>query len=835
MNEYEQTTGGSNNSKHLPFLLLLFIGSGCSALIYEVVWFQMLQLVIGSSAISLGILLGTYMGGMFLGSMLLPRLISAKNHPLRVYGILELGIGIIGVLALFGIPYLNRLYIAFIDYGFTLTLFRGLICAICLLPPTIMMGATLPAIARWIKMTPRGVSWLGFFYGGNTAGAVFGCLLTGFYLLRRYDVYTATYVAVSINGVVALLALFLAYRTHYKYSVSFTERRHVVRAPGFQWVYLTIMLSGFCALGAEVVWTRILSLLLGGNVYTFSIILAVFLIGLGIGSSIGSILTRMIEKSRALLGICQLLLTTAIAWVAFSAVYFLPYWPLNSTGIWGEFLIDLFKCVIVILPASLLWGASFPLAVASVVTHNQDPGKLVGEVYAANTFGSICGAVIFSLIIIPRFGTYHAQQLMIWVSGISALLMAAAYIRISKVVFCSFQPVKSFSIKFASVLIIIGLTLTMSSFIPGTQWEITAYGRNFLSWADDLIPGIVSEEDVPYDENSSDIYCTYFGEGMSESVAVTLMSDGVRNFHASGKVQASSFPEDMRLQRMLGHITTLTHGNPKSALVIGCGAGVTAGTFVLYPDIERLVICEIEELVPSFIAPQFEKENYNVVNDPRTEVIIDDGRHFVQTTHETFDIITSDPIDPWMKGSAVLYTEEFLATCREHLNPGGIMALWVPFYGNSSESVKSLIATFFSVFPDGIVWSNETYIGGYDAVIYGQAEPKPFNIDDIQQRLDNTEYVEVANSLNEVGFDSAIELFGTFAGYGPQLKPWLQDAQINSDRNLRLQYLAGMSMNYYMNAEILDEILVYYSFPYELFRGSGESLLILEDEMNFYW
>ena len=201
--------------RYLPFLLLLFVGSGCAALIYEVVWFQLLQLVIGSSAVSLGVLLGTYMGGMCLGSLLLPRYVSAREHPLRVYALIEVGIGVCGVLVLFGVPLLDQVYAAIAGHGAWGIVLRAVLAAICLLPPTLLMGASLPAIARWVEATPEGVSWLGFFYGGNIAGAVFGCLLAGFYLLRVHDMAIATYVAVAINVAVALLSFRLSEKTGY--------------------------------------------------------------------------------------------------------------------------------------------------------------------------------------------------------------------------------------------------------------------------------------------------------------------------------------------------------------------------------------------------------------------------------------------------------------------------------------------------------------------------------------------------------------------------------------------------------------------------------------------
>jgi spermidine synthase len=177
--------------RFLPALLLLFIGSGCAALIYEIVWFQLLQLVIGSSAISLGVLLGTFMGGMCLGSFVLSSVVPARHHPLRVYAGLELGIALIGLLVLVGMPLVSGVYTSWAGSGVAGLLFRGVIASVCLLPPTLLMGATLPAISRWVEATPEGVSWLGFFYGGNIAGAVAGSVLTGFYLLRVFDVSVA--------------------------------------------------------------------------------------------------------------------------------------------------------------------------------------------------------------------------------------------------------------------------------------------------------------------------------------------------------------------------------------------------------------------------------------------------------------------------------------------------------------------------------------------------------------------------------------------------------------------------------------------------------------------
>src|SRR3954465_7559260 len=400
----------------LPALLLLFVGSGCAALIYEIVWFQLLQLVIGSSAVSMGVLLGTFMGGMCLGSLFLARVISPRQHPLRVYAYLELGIAACGLLLLFGMPLLGGIYFHWGGGGITGILLRGLAASICLLPPTLAMGATLPAMSRWVESTPEGVSWVGFFYGGNIGGGVIGCLLAGFYLLRVHDIAVATFVAVGLNVLVAGLALAIAKVTPHVPATD-TAPAAALEGTADAWpVYVAIGLSGMTALGAEVIWTRLLSLLFGATVYTFALILAVFLFGLGIGSSVGSAIGRSVARPRAALGWCQMLLCGAIAWAAFMLTVSLPYWPINpsiTADAWFNFQLDLVRCLWVVLPAAILWGASFPLALAALASRGQDPGRLVGGVYAANTIGAIVGSLSASLLLIVWLGSQHATQVLI--------------------------------------------------------------------------------------------------------------------------------------------------------------------------------------------------------------------------------------------------------------------------------------------------------------------------------------------------------------------------------------------------------------------------------------
>jgi spermidine synthase len=791
----------TSSRRYLPALFLLFVGSGCAALIYEIVWFQLLQLVIGSSSISLGILLGTFMGGMCLGSLLLPRFVAAELHPLRVYAALEFGIGVFGILILFGMPLVGGIYAASAGEGMTSIFVRAVVAGICLLPPTMLMGATLPAISRYVKATPEGIAWLGFFYGGNIGGGVLGSLAAGFYLLRVHDVNVATLTAVALNVVVALIAFAVGGATTYAPDAVASKTS---AARGTMPVYFVIAMSGMTALASEVVWTRLLSLHFGATVYTFALILAVFLVGLGAGSTVASMVARDPLSARRALGWCQLFICASIAWAAYMLTDSLTYWPINpsiSTSPWYTFQLDLVRCFWVVLPGAILWGASFPLALAAVATTDQDAARLSGGVYAANTVGAILGSLVTSFALVPWIGSSHTEQVVIIVSALAALV--ALEPTFGKATMGSGWSLAG-TVVLAIAMVAAGL---LARSVPSLPGMLVAYGRYAATRINDTSINVI-----------------YVGEGLNATVAVTELSNGVRNYHNAGKVQASSEPQDMRLQRMLGHLTTLVPRQTKKVLVIGCGAGVTAGAVSVDPALEHETIAEIEPLVPRAVDEYFSQHNFNVVKNPKVHVRIDDARHFVETTSEKFDAITSDPLDPWVKGAAMLYTQEYFEMARKHLNPGGVYTLFVQLYESNTEAVKSEIASFLAAFPDGIVWGNTNEGKGYDLVLLGPLEPLKIDVDAIDERLKRPEYETVTRSLREIGMSNAVDLFSTYAGRKPDLAAWLKDAQINHDRNLRLQYLAGLGLNLYQADAIYADMLRYVSrMPDDLFVAAPDT------------
>src|SRR5205823_6406449 len=311
----------------------------------------------------------------------------------------------------------------------------------------------------------------------------------------------------------------------------------------------------------------------------------------------------------------------------------------------------------------------------------------------------------------------------------------------------------------------------------------------------------------------------YRGEGINSSLLIAERA-GQRQFFVSGKAEASTAPLDMRLERMMGHVPALIHPNPRSILTVGFGAGVTAGSFVTYPNVESIVICELESQIPPASTKYFGQQNYNVLNDRRTRIIYDDARHYIFTTRDKFDVITTDPIHPWVKGTSTLYSKEYYELVKDHLNPGGVVAQWLPIYDSDPETIKTELATFFDVFSNGTIWSNNLNGDGYDLVLIGQADATVINVDDVQRRLDEPAYTAVSQSLNDVGFHSAVEFFATYAGRAADLRPLLVNAQINNDMNLRLQYIAGLGLNSMAFQGIYRTILGYRKFPDGLFLGS---------------
>jgi spermidine synthase len=343
-----------------------------------------------------------------------------------------------------------------------------------------------------------------------------------------------------------------------------------------------------------------------------------------------------------------------------------------------------------------------------------------------------------------------------------------------------------------------------------------------LAWSVDPVPGELIAYGRRMALNAGQSKVLYAAEGINSSVAITEWPNNTIYVNVNGHVEATTEIYDMKLQRMVGHLPALLHPNPKSVLGIGFGAGVSAGTFTRYPSIEKITICEIEPLIPPASTRFFGDADYRVALNPRTHIVFDDARHYLLTTTDKFDIIASDPLDVFIKGTAALYSKEYFESVKSHLNPGGMFTLYVPLYETDEPTIKSELATFFEAFPFGTVWANTRNGLGYDMVFMGQLEPLKINIDEAQERINRDDHAPVRESLREIGINSLLELFSTYAGNAPDLAPWTAGAALNADGDLRLSYLAGWGINSDLEDVLYRKMLLYRTLPVGIFTGSPE-------------
>src|SRR5690606_23321515 len=417
------------------------------------------------------------------------------------------------------------------------------------------------------------------------------------------------------------------------------------------------------------------------------------------------------------------------------------------------------------------------------------------------------GALASALLLVAWLGTQNSQRLLM------VLALGAALVLLFMPASRAASPARprgwAPTVGVVAVLVLaVGL-----SFVHKLPGVLVGYGRWAVSWLPE--PGEF----------------IYVGGGLHSTLAVSRRSDGTLNYHNAGKVQASSHADDMRLQSMLGHLTTVLATDPRNVLVIGSGAGVTAGAVSVNPAVRTQTIAEIEPLVPPVVSRFFAEQNHGVIDNPKVTVRIDDARHFLLTTDEKFDAITADPFDAWVKGAASLNTAEFYTEMKRHLNPGAVVTAWLPFYETTVEAIKSEIATFTAAFPHVLIFGNTAGGQGYDGVMVGSMDPFEIDVSALQARLASAEYQPVLRSLRGVDYGSAQALLGTFAATGEQLQEWVAGAEINRDRNLRLQYLAGLGVNNYQQAGIYSEILQQGEWPADVFHGELSALSALRSEV----
>jgi len=759
-------------------ILSVFFISGAAGLMYEVVWVRWFSFVFGNTVHAVSVVMAAFMAGLGLGSYVIGRYADRIKSPLRLYAVLELLIAVsavgIAVSRDAAYPLYRMIYLDAADSLVLLTSVRFIISFLLLLIPTTLMGGTLPVLCDFfIKRLPNLSRWVGFLYFFNTVGAVVGVMAAGFLLIPRVGMLGTVTIAIGGNLLACVIALLFRHT-----SITSIEEEPAAeisdesRSSGISLtlIGLCFATSGFCALALEVIWTRVLIVVFGSTTYSFTVMLGIFLFGIAAGGGIFGLLTARIKerKNIFLLLLCIELALGLLLLIDMASVNFFPYLFLllvkKFSFSWPVLILS--KVLIsglVLFPLALLFGGTFPVISALFVRNIGTLGRSVGTLYGLNSLGSILGSLLAGFLIVPVLGTENGLKL------VSGLLLFSAFLVITA---WRLDERRRFGV--LPIVVLLGAVI-VPILAPGYDRDIVSVGVYFR-------PDTFIKEDGTIDIASEmkDRKLVFYKEGIS-STATIRNYFGRLEYFIDGKVEASTQMDDMRLQRMMGYFPLLFSREPKSAVNIGLGAGITLGALSTYP-LEKLAVIEIEPEIRN-VARQFGEYNNHVVDHPLLSIIIADGRNHLLLTEERYDVITSDPFEPLVGGAANLYTFEHFKNGAKRLNPGGCMCQYLPLYQLFPRDFQSVIKTFHEVFPYVLAWYT-----GVDAVLLGYLEEPVIDFDRIRQRM----AIPAVNAgLREVGFDTIESILGTFIMYlKPGDSPFNPDVPINTDNFPTLEFNA---------------------------------------------
>lgn len=781
----------------MPLLLyLMFFVSGAAGLVYEVAWVRSLGLVFGASHLAVTTVLAVYMGGLALGAALLGRRADESKRPLRLYGSLEIGIALfalvfIGLMEIYPSIYVPLVRLAEENRAYR-TILRVAFGAVAMIVPTTLMGGTLPVLARFFTARGGGLGrHLSFLYAFNTLGAVAGSLAAGFLLLRSLGVTGTLLAAMVVNLVIGLAAVFLPERIFAgeepappRKGVRPGPKPEVAGVDGLgpasgRLVLWGIGVSGFCALGYEILWTRMLTLVVGTSVYSFTIMLVAFLAGIALGSQAYGLTQRGGRRPSArrivlAFGAVQVIIGVA----ALGVTVLMRDLPSHATALQsalsrgaGEFgarqgASFAVAFAYMFVPAFFM-GVAFPLAGTIHAGGRERVGGAVGEVATYNTIGAILGSAASGFVLIYAFGAERSLQMLTVVNVGIGLAVAASLLR--------WRAVRwAVAAGAGALLVALGVDTTW-----GRAWNVDYFAifRNNQRGAFDTPERI--REALRHTE------VLYYFEGANETISVIRPKGARQAFIVNGRPEATTDWVDVQCQRTLGHLPMLLHPNPRKVFVLGTGTGMTLGATSLHPEVERIVLAEIE---PGVIgaARTFAEWNHGVLDDPRLKIVFNDGRNFLATTREKFDVITADPIHPWSGGAAYLYTKEYFDSVAEHLDPGGVATQWLPIYEMSVRDLKTVVRTFSASFRHVLVWLTH-----FDAELVGSNAPLVVDEAALARRMARP---QIAKDLASVVMGTPEQLLSYFVMGTEGVKAYRADGVVNTDDNLFLEFSAPEAM-----------------------------------------
>jgi len=773
--------------------LLLFL-SGLAALVYQTLWVKQLSLVVGVDVYAVTVAVSAFFAGLALGGLLCGRFVERVERPFVLYALLEAGTALFGLGCTLALPHVVSLFL-FLQAAAGLSAWLFLFVLIGL--PAFWMGGTLPVLMRAVD--PSGAAAVGRIsgrlYAANTAGSIVGTLVASFFLIRAFGIRGAALAAGCCNLAAAGIALFGVEGVRDPESTGKVEPV-TAEGKGAGLALILYALAGGIALGYEVVWFKAIAQFLSAQAVAFSVMLAVYLFGLAAGSAIYS---RCSGRDRDPWSTFGLLISSAGLSALFLFTVIGGWLPKVQYAIWkflvptaGAVIADmgrfLFGGVVMVLLPTLLLGAAFPVAMRLIVTRHT--GRESGRVVAWNLAGGIVGTFLTGFLLVPALGLVHTLEV---------LALAAATVGGAALLYGGFLPRRALSL----ATVIAGIAC-LAFFLPGDKFaRLLALQKG----------GKV----------------VFYHEGAGGTVAVLKQhssSHTFRRLYINGVSNSGDTLASLRYMRLQALLPLLIHrGEPRSALVVGLGTGITCGALLADPELDKRVCAE---LLPSVVrAASLFQGNEDVTRDRRVEIRIADGRHELLRNRERYDLITLEPPPPSAAGVVNLYSRDFYALCRDRLNPDGLMAQWWPLATQNDEDSRSLVRSFLDVFPYVTLWTTELH----EMMLVGSMNPIRLSSETIAERFNRP---TIRAALAEVGIASPSALLATYMTGRKGLEKYVGPARPVTDDHPRIEYAAPVRQGEFVR--VLSRLLALRESP-SLKDGSVPSDAVLSEGrllMTFY-
>jgi spermidine synthase len=834
----------SSSSQARLAAALLFFFSGAASLVYEVLWTRQFELILGATTYSAGVVLAAYMAGLFLGSRWGAAWTRSFRHPLQLYGLLEMAIGLYAFLLALGFHRVDQGFLFLETHWplpsslFILPRFLGALALLVL--PTTFMGATLPCLSNLAEGPEPGKSFAGGLYAANTAGAVAGAVAAGYWLLPAFGQRATTFLAVLANAALGLAAWALG--SFFSGKASPGPEENIPGASGPREAAVTAVLvvaglSGAAAMMDEVGYNRVLSMVLGGSVYAFSAMLASFLAGLSAGAFVFSRSKVSGPKALGRLAALQAALGAVVILTgyAFDRLW-LVFMGLAQTAWHFGLDLDQWQKGIqflvafgILFPTAFLAGSLFPLALKSHPWFSREPGEKVGRVYAANTLGAIAGSLLAAFFLIPLTGVRQALVAAACLNFLAAGLLVYSR-RLAHLPRMLWPALAALGLALAPVL---------GALLPAWNNRNLAVGPFFLAisaW-EDYVPA--------FRDRVADSKLLYYREGLVTTVTVEkAISINTLVLSNNGKVEASSLG-DLPTEQLAAHLPLLWRQcalrKPANRVaVIGLASGITSGT-ALQHDLTGLDVIEMEPFMPK-AAALFHDYNFNVLSDPKFRFIPDDARHYFRVTAQKYDVIVSEPSNPWLSGVSNLFTRECFEIGKGALAPGGVYCQWLQIYGMKTADVKAVCRTFSSVFPYVYVFGVPPHPGEQRPV------PDLFLLGSMGELRPDIPYMErvlreprLKMSLKRVSMEEAGDLVALLRMGPPETRDFCAGAPLNTDDNGLIEFSAPLHL-YDSDCYVSNmmEIRNYQPDPAEDVNGGNRPalkrlLLRMSSDLKDYW